>query len=77
MGMYDNIYFKCKKCGRKVVAQSKGGDCSLTSYHYKSVPYDVALDANRHRIICECGQEFRFELPKELTSIRLKAIRIN
>lgn len=71
--MFDSIYFNCF-CGQSIEAQSKGGECSLVKYDHKSVPRDVARDANRHApFTCpKCGKRWQFaEIDKERVSLHL------
>ena len=66
MGCYETIFFECPNCGRELSGQSKSGPCILDSYHYKKVPIDVALDANRHapfecyKELGGCGKKWEF-----------------
>jgi hypothetical protein len=62
MGCPDFIEFNCPSCGNSMRAQSKGDeDMCCRSYHYKEVPYLVAIDANRHApYMCDnCGNGWK------------------
>ena len=59
MGLYDTVLVPCPACGLNYEAQSKSGDCTLTTYTTKDVPADVYAGVNRHApFICECGNMF-------------------
>jgi hypothetical protein len=59
MGMFDSIKFCCPNCGDVIIAQSKSGECMLNVYTNNNVPYDVAIDANRHAPFkCKCGKQW-------------------
>ncbi|MCR4307082.1 MAG: hypothetical protein NUV80_00820 [Candidatus Berkelbacteria bacterium] len=77
MGMFDSIWFKCKKCGADIEAQSKSGECILANYDYTEVPTDVAEDANRHApFVCKCGKRYEFrEIPAK--TISLEIVQLN
>lgn len=64
MGCYDIIWFRCPKCGEKIEAQSKSGDCNFDEYNIEDVPSDVAEDANRHApFTCpECRTRWKFNI---------------
>ena len=77
MGLYDSIYFSCPRCGDRIEAQSKSGDCNLSSYEYDSVPRDVAEDANRHApFTCNCGESYQFEEDEDVNRVKLKIIHL-
>ena len=48
MGMYDIVMVPCPQCGTRAAFQSKGGDCTLTTYELDEAPLDVLQDVNRH-----------------------------
>ena len=77
MGMFDKIWITCK-CGEKIEAQSKSGECSFADYEPESVPVNVAVDANRHAPFqCEkCGKLYKFDIPKAEDRIVLRVIEI-
>jgi len=63
MGMYDTIMAACPRCGTKNEFQSKGGDCSLTTYELHEAPADVLSDANRHPMRCrDCGTGYKINV---------------
>jgi hypothetical protein len=63
MGMYDVILAPCPACGTKNEFQSKGGDCSLTTYQLHEAPADVLSDANRHPMWCSsCGTGYKIKV---------------
>lgn len=59
MGMYDVIMAACPRCGTRNGFQSKGGDCSLSTYELDEAPADVLDDANRHPMVCDCGTRYK------------------
>ena len=78
MGMYDEIKWKCPDCHRKNYAQSKSGECVMAAYPMTAVPTFVAMDANRHPLVCQCGSEFVFEVPKmvpTMVALKLKKVK--
>lgn len=62
MGMYDELWISCPKCGRMVDFQSKGGECSLNQYTVFDVPSDVAGHINGESQWCECGAELTLQV---------------
>lgn len=61
MGMYDSVWFACKKddCEGRVEVQSKIGECTLADYEegVNTVPAGIAEDINGQTISCrECGE---------------------
>ena len=40
--MFDSLYIKCPKCGKKLEIQSKSGPCALFSYNKSNLPPEVA-----------------------------------
>jgi len=74
MGMFDCIHFDCPNCGSTVEGQTKSGPCVLDHFSHRSVPVDVAIDANRHapHICGDCGSEWVFgNVPDETTKVAL------
>lgn len=55
MGCPDSVMVPCPGCNRPLEFQSKGGDCTLTSYTLENAPADVMKDVNRHAPI-SCPQ---------------------
>jgi hypothetical protein len=63
MGMFDSVMFKCPKCGHRIEAQSKSGDCMLNVYAQNEVPEDV-LDALKIYDACQgCGTKYKLSKP--------------
>ena len=64
MGVYDIVFVPCPRCGDRVEAQSKGGDCILARYRLEDAPDDVLSNVNRHApFVCEnCGTIFEVQL---------------
>ena len=64
MGVYDTVLVPCPRCGDRVEAQSKSGDCILARYRLEDAPYDVLSNVNRHApFVCEnCGTIFEVQL---------------
>lgn len=60
--MYDSVMVPCPKCGTRVEAQSKAGDCSLATYELDNAPpkvlADVATDGPYYCENRECGCVF-------------------
>ena len=48
MGMFDSIIFYCPDCAEEIEAQTKSGDGLLRRYLHTLVPYEAAIDCNRH-----------------------------
>ncbi len=42
MGLYDTIYFKCKRCGETIDKQTKHGECLLSTFDSREVPTEIA-----------------------------------
>lgn len=38
MGSYNKILVECESCNERTVFQSKGGDCSFTTYNFEHLP---------------------------------------
>uniref|UniRef100_A0A6H1ZAV4 Uncharacterized protein n=1 Tax=viral metagenome TaxID=1070528 RepID=A0A6H1ZAV4_9ZZZZ len=63
MGVYDTIIFHCPNCGVTLDAQSKSGACLLEEYTLENVPFEVALNANRHAPFnCDCGKSWELDM---------------
>lgn len=60
MGMYDEVWAPCPKCGEPFVWQSKGGKCNLTSYEIDMAPPEVLADARYGRCENGCDVEGEF-----------------
>jgi len=52
MGMFDEVNFHCTNCGEIIEAQSKAGDCSLSTYGIHDMPPAIAADLNGQSFIC-------------------------
>ena len=75
MGVYDIINFKCPNCGEELNAQSKSGACSLANYDSNDVPFDVAIDANRHSPVeCPKCKKLWYFNPPNIDRIKLDII---
>lgn len=63
MGMFDTVMVPCPKCGERYAAQSKSGECDLSTYHLETCPSDALGDVNRHApFVCEgCGAVFEVQ----------------
>lgn len=48
MGLFDSVMVPCPKCGERREFQTKGGECTLTTYSLEDAPLDVLSDVNRH-----------------------------
>lgn len=78
MGCYNTILARCPRCGEENEFQTKGGDCSLSSFTIDEAPGADMLDSNRHapRPCIKCGVELWFEYTVEkihVTNRRLVA----
>ena len=64
MGTPDTVLVPCPKCGTKSGFQSKGGECTLTTYELHEAPADVLSDVNRHapNTCVRCGTTFQVKL---------------
>jgi len=75
MGMFDSVMIPCPKCGNKVEAQTKSGDCILAVYDFPGsgenpAPDCVMEDVNRHSpCICECGCKFHVNITPAVVQI--------
>lgn len=60
MGMFDSVMVPCPSCGTVTEFQSKGGDCTLSTYTLEDAPADVLSDVNRHSpVTCaKCNTAF-------------------
>ena len=68
MGMFDRVMVPCPKCGTEIECQSKGGDCTLTTYTLESAPANVLSDVNRHAPHkCVCGLAFAVKVKTTAT----------
>ena len=77
MGMFDSIYFNCPKCGNRIEAQSKSGECLLNNYDYTCVPADVAEDVNRYApFYCDkCESRWRLQDSAERKIVRFEIVK--
>ncbi len=64
MGMFDTVLVPCPACGEPSEFQSKGGDCTLTTYTLDEAPDDVLRDVNRHapNHCTKCDTKFAVEI---------------
>ena len=67
MGMFDSVMVSCPKCGTENEIQSKGGDCTMTTYYAHDAPPMVLLDAIADKdygvVTCkECATKYCLEL---------------
>ena len=53
MGMFDSIWFKCKKCEAPIEDQSKVGECLLINYDATSVPESIAKSIQGDELWCQ------------------------
>ena len=61
MGLFDQVYVPCPRCGTKHEAQSKSGGCSLEQYELHEAPADVLVGLNWiGPLQCsKCGANFK------------------
>lgn len=73
MGCFDTVRVPCPKCKNKEDFQSKGGNCTLTTYELLDCPADVMSDINRHApITCsKCGTEFFVSFKIQVSNIEV------
>ena len=74
MGMFDRIWFECPKCGSRMEAQSKAGECLLIDYPAIAVPEEIAKDIAGnwvHCIQCDKSYEIGGKQPEKLVSVEL------
>ena len=71
MGCFNTIRVPCPKCQEPYEAQSKGGDCSLSTFNLEDASIDDLSDINRHApFTCEkCGAAFKVKVVAIATSI--------
>lgn len=61
--MFDSLYLKCPKCGKKMEWQSKSGPCAMFCYTPKRLPVDVAQDLKHDIVGCQfCNTKWKFVL---------------
>jgi len=70
--MFDSVMVQCPKCATENEIQSKGGDCTMTTYHKHNAPPMVLLDAIADKdygvVSCkQCATKYCLEL------VRVKA----
>lgn len=59
MGLFDSVFFDCRKCGENIEVQSKAGECELKRYRNDNVPTDIAVSIKGEVITCEnCGSVY-------------------
>ena len=63
MGVYDSVTVACPQCQRDLEFQSKAGDCMLSKYTIKEVPWDIAMDLDGESIRCGCGNYVVLRIP--------------
>jgi hypothetical protein len=70
MGCYDIVKIPCPACGHVLGFQSKGGDCSMSSYTLETAPADVLSDVNRHApATCRCGALVSVEIERKARAV--------
>lgn len=62
MGLYDSVYVKCPKCGKRSELQTKVR-CDMKTYDGESVPADIAKGVDGDEFNC-CGTTWRVKSPK-------------
>ena len=73
MGLFDIIFVKCPNCRETLEFQSKGGDCSLTRYTEKNVPWDVILSINGEITKCQkCFKNIELKVENLPTKPKIK-----
>jgi hypothetical protein len=72
MGCFDTVRVPCPQCGARQEAQSKGGECSLSTFELENAPADVLSDVNRHApFTCDgCGTLFKVLVISRGVSVR-------
>jgi transposase-like protein len=71
MGMFDEVLLPCPECGKDAIAQSKGGDCTLSRYNFESAPPAVLgyLVDDGTYLCTRCGITFKVEARYELVKV--------
>jgi len=59
--MFDEVLLSCPECGAENIAQSKGGDCLLTTYNFENAPAAVLgyLVDDGYFVCEECDTKFK------------------
>jgi hypothetical protein len=59
MGCYNEIIFKCPNCNSFIEEQSKGGDCSLSTYAASEAPLADIAYLEDNKVFCSsCKKRF-------------------
>lgn len=73
MGLFDEVYFHCPKCGSTIETQSKAGECSLSVYWGDSVPPEIGVDLEGERVYCTgCSNSFVVEPDEPIRTVKLR-----
>lgn len=61
MGVYNNLYVSCPRCGESLEIQSKAGpDSCSTYYDHQDIPTEVIDDIDEDGVYCNtCEQPWR------------------
>lgn len=75
MGCFDEVRFLCPDCGEGLYAQSKAGECNMSTFPQEAVPLEIAGDVNGDVEVCECGARVKIVAPFGDTIVML-AIKV-
>ncbi len=63
MGCFDEVTFRCPKCGAVTIQQTKAGDCSMSMYALEEAPPEIVAALAHDAVYCEkCDYLIHFTL---------------